>query len=313
MNGITPAVMAHCRARGARPQARRAMCCIALALATLAAHAAGPAADCKSTVTGDLRLHSLSSQIFKNTRTIRVLLPRGYDEPENATRRYPVLYMLDGQNLFDACLSEVSHHEWEVDETVARLVRERIIPAMIVVGIDYAGNDRAREFLPYRDQYQEQGVAEPEGKRFPDFLTSEVLPLIDQQYRTVPDRAHRGIGGSSYGGVATLYTLLAKPNQFGYGLIESPTLWIGSGQLVRDTAPLTAFPERVFIGFGGKEAREPLMNRRMIRLIRQVEANFAAAGYDKRRFRFVYEPNAMHTEAAWAGRLGGALSFLYGP
>jgi enterochelin esterase-like enzyme len=92
-------------------------------------------------VTGDLRLHSLMSQIFGNTRTIRVLVPPGYDAPENSTRKYPVLYLLDGQNLFDACLSEVSHHEWEVDETVYRLIREHKIPPLIVVGIDHAGKD----------------------------------------------------------------------------------------------------------------------------------------------------------------------------
>src|SRR5512136_1615537 len=71
---------------------------------------------CQSTVSGDLRLHRLRSRIFGNTRTIRVLVPPGYDAPENRGRRYPVLYLLDGQNLFDACLSDVSHREWGVDE-----------------------------------------------------------------------------------------------------------------------------------------------------------------------------------------------------
>ncbi len=70
---------------------------------------AARAIDCKSTVSGDLRIHSLASDIFNNTRSIRVLLPPGYDAAENRSKRYPVLYMLDGQNLFDACLSDVSH------------------------------------------------------------------------------------------------------------------------------------------------------------------------------------------------------------
>src|ERR1044072_5239662 len=93
------------------------------------------AADCKSTVNGDLRIQSLTSKIFGNTRSIRVLLPSGYDAAENSKKRYPVLYMLDGQNLFDACLSDVSHAEWQLDETIYRLIRENSVPERIVVGV----------------------------------------------------------------------------------------------------------------------------------------------------------------------------------
>src|SRR5262245_40071191 len=89
-----------------------------ITLACLAAVPAALAADCKSTVSGDLRIQQLTSKVFSNTRSIRVLLPPGYGAPENSSKRYPVLYMLDGQNLFDACLSDVSHAEWQVDETV---------------------------------------------------------------------------------------------------------------------------------------------------------------------------------------------------
>ena len=272
----------------------------------------GTTAPCKSTVTGDLRLHSLMSQIFGNTRTIRVLVPPGYDAPENSTRKYPVLYLLDGQNLFDACLSEVSHHEWEVDETVYRLIREHKIPPLIVVGIDHAGKDRPAEYLPYKDYFGDPDMPDPNGKKFPDFLTDEVMPLVDGRYRTLRGHDNTGLGGSSYGGVATLYALLAKPNQFGFGLIESASLDVGMGQLVRDTAPLVARPNRVFIGFGGKEADDPVINDLMVGLVRQVQANFKAAGYDETRLRLVIDSDAHHTEAAWAKRLPDALTFLYG-
>jgi predicted alpha/beta superfamily hydrolase len=267
---------------------------------------------CQSTVTGDLRLHTLNSAIFQNSRTIRVLLPAGYDAPENATRRYPVLYMLDGQNLFDACLSDVSHHEWGVDETVYRLTREGVIPAMIVVGIDHAGKDRAHEYLPYKDYVGNPGMPEPAGKRFPDFLTDEVIPLVAANYRTLPGHGNTGIGGSSYGGIAALYALLAKPTVFGFGIIESPTLWVGMGQLVRDTAPLAAAPIRVFVAVGGKEINDPRGERVMNQLFAALEANFRAAGYGEKDFRYVFEPAAAHTEAAWEKRLPGALTFLYG-
>ena len=130
-------------------------------------------ASCKSTASGDLRLHQLTSRIFGNTRTIRVLLPPGYDAPENASRRYPVLYMLDGQNLFDACLSDVSHQEWAMDETVHRLTNDGKLPPLIVVGVDHAGRQRGHEYLPYKDYVGGPDMPEPVGKQFPDFLSKE--------------------------------------------------------------------------------------------------------------------------------------------
>ncbi len=287
--------------------------CTGLVLAGLTrAQDAPAAAACKSTVSGDLRLHALKSSIFGNERTIRVLLPPGYGDAANKDRRYPVLYMLDGQNVFDACLSDVSHHEWSVDETVQKLIAEKKLPPMIVVGVDHAGKDRAREYLPYKDYVGNPDMDEPAGKLFPDFMTKEVMPLVDGQYRTLPGRPNTGIGGSSYGGVATLYALLAKPGTFGYGLIESPVMWIGMGQLVRDTSPLAALPVKVFVAFGGKEATDPVISEKMIGLVRQVETNFHAAGYDDKNFRFVVDPDAVHTEAAWEKRLPGALTFLFG-
>ncbi|MBK6350089.1 MAG: alpha/beta hydrolase [Proteobacteria bacterium] len=254
---------------------------------------------CKSTVSGDLRLHALKSAIFGNERTIRVLLPDGYGDAANKDRRYPVLYLLDGQNVFDACLSDVSHHEWSVDETVQQLIAAQKIPALIVVGVDHAGKDRAREYLPYKDFIGNPDMDEPAGRLFPDFMTREVMPLVDSNYRTLPGQPNTGIGGSSYGGVATLYALLAKPGTFGYGLIESPSMQVGMGQLVRDTNPLVALPVKVFMAFGGKEASDPVTSDKKIGLVRQVEANFRAAGYDDSNFRFVVDPQALHTEAAW--------------
>lgn len=284
----------------------------ACALCAASANAKAPQDPCKSTATGDLRLHTLDSKIFGNTRTIRVLLPSGYDAADNAATKYPVLYLLDGQNLFDACANDFNHQEWGVDETVQRLVGEERIAPLIVVGVDHAGKDRAHEFLPYKDNVGNPDMPEPAGKRFPDFLVNEVMPLVDGKYRTLQGSPHTGIGGSSYGGAAALYALMARPFSFGYGLIESPTLWIGLGQLVRDTSPLVAMPKRVFVAFGGKESEDPAGSALMIGLVRQVEANFKAAGYDDSSFRFVLEPEARHSEPDWARRLPGALEFLYG-
>jgi predicted alpha/beta superfamily hydrolase len=299
-----------------RPSALRASLPVIVALALAqpqpATAEAASASTCRSTVTGDLRMHALESHVFGNTRTVRVLLPPGYDAPENVGRRYPVLYLLDGQNLFDECLSDVSHREWRVDETVATLIGTRRIPPLIVVGVDHAGKERAHEYLPYKDYVGDPQMAEPAGKRFPDFLTGEVMPLVDSHYRTLTGRANTGIGGSSYGGVAALYALLARPTSFGYVLAESATLWIGMGQLVRDTNPLIAKPERVYFGFGGRESGDPAFTARMIELVHLVEANFRAAGFDDATLRFTVDPDAAHNEDAWAKRLPDALTFLFG-
>src|SRR2546423_1000740 len=106
--------------------------------------------DCS--VTGELDLRQLTSQVFHNTRTLRVWLPPGYHAADAQNRRYPVLYLNDGQNLFDACTSIFNHQEWRVDETANELIRGGKVPPLIVVGIDNAGGrDRAREYLPYAD------------------------------------------------------------------------------------------------------------------------------------------------------------------
>lgn len=269
-----------------------------------------PEVPCTPTVQGDLRLHELTSKIFKNTRTVRVLVPPGYDAPENKQRRYPVLYMLDGQNLFDVCTG-FGHQEWKVDEALKDLYASKGVPEMIVVGVDNGKARRWFEYLPYKDFIGNAQMDEPGGKQFPDFLTNEVMPLIDGQYRTLHGHDNTGIGGSSYGGVAALYALMAKPDVFGYGLIESPTLWVGMGQLVRDTNPLCAMPRKVFIGFGGREIDNPLMQRRLTELVRQLEANLKTAGYDNSNLKVVIDPETQHNEAAWAKRFPGALKFLY--
>lgn len=289
-----------------------ALCAGLSAVGTAQAQTAATAEACKSTASGDLHVHTLKSEIFGNERKIRVLLPAEYDDAANKDRHYPVLYLLDGQNVFDACLSEVSHHEWSADEAVRRLVADKKIPPLIVVGVDHAGKDRAREYLPYKDFAGNPDMDEPVGKLFPDFMNKEVMRLVNGNYRTLTGAANTGIGGSSYSGVASLYALLAKPNTFGYGLIESPVLWVGMGQLVRDTNPLAAMPRKVFVAFGGKEASDPVISQKMIGFVRQVESNFHAAGYDETNFRVVIEPEAEHTEAAWEKRLPGALTFLFG-
>src|ERR1700694_916165 len=151
--------------------------------------------------TGDLRLHEFSSRIFRNTRFLRVWLPPGYDDPENSSRSYPVLYLNDGQNLFEAATS-FTGVEWHVDETADRLIREGAVPPLIIVGIDNGGKDRMREYMPYRSM-QPMMLRVP-GIRYPNFLLKEVMPFVARNYRVAPGAENTGLGGASLGALIGL-------------------------------------------------------------------------------------------------------------
>src|SRR5579862_3843639 len=108
---------------------------LATSLACAAQTATPPQPECKSTVVGDLQKKTFASTTFGDTQTLRIWLPPGYNDPANAQKHYPVIYMLDGENLFDACTSSF-HHEWQIDETLTRLIAANAIEPIIVVGID---------------------------------------------------------------------------------------------------------------------------------------------------------------------------------
>jgi hypothetical protein len=152
--------------------------------ATLKAEA--PARACKSTVTGTLEMIPLESKVFGNKRLLRVWLPPGYSEPVAAAKRYPVLYLFDGQMLFDRCTSKPFPDEWRVDETMTELIAKKRVEPLIVVGIDNAGPNRT-------DEYSRYSAVANAPQKLSAFMMTEVLPLIDGRYRTIGDRAHRGV------------------------------------------------------------------------------------------------------------------------
>ena len=104
---------------------------------------------CESTVTGTLDILPVTSNIFSNTRNLRVWLPQGYQDPANLDTSYPVLYLLDGEMLFDHCTAPRQSAEWRVDETLTTLIASHSVEPLIVVGIDSTGRSRAHEFAPY--------------------------------------------------------------------------------------------------------------------------------------------------------------------
>lgn len=256
--------------------------------------------------TGALETHTIASRILKTRRTIRVWLPPGY----SARRRYPVLYLNDGQNLFESATS-FTGIEWEVDETAARLIAARRIPPLVIVGIDNAGRRRAREYLPYPDRSNPES-APAEGDRYLDFVGREVMPFVARRFRVSHHAKYTGFGGSSYGAAIALHAAITRPRLFGRLLLESPALQIGDGQLVVDARGRRRWPERVYLAIGTRETRSGQRNRHIVALTLALAEVLDAAGLDKDRLDLLVDDGAGHHESAWARRFPRALEFLYG-
>lgn len=273
---------------------------------------------CRSAVVGDLRVEQFEGKIFTGVHTLRVWLPPGYSDPANSNRTYPVLYMLDGQNLFDTCTSGFAH-EWQIDETMTRLIHAGAVEPLIVVGIDHAGKSRADEFIPFADSFFDPDL-KPHGTEYPEFLANEVLPRIASKYRVRGGRLNTAIGGSSFGAIAAIDALISRPLVFGRGLIESPSMQIGNGELVRETRDLEFAPERVYVGVGTEEmvstadedrkrgASAAEFDSAMVRSVTALAANFRADGSE---VKLVIAQGAHHNELAWAERFAAAIQFLF--
>lgn len=274
---------------------------------------AGQARPCKSTITGTLNIVESTSRVFHNERYLRVWLPPGYADPANAGRDYPALYMMDGQILFDGCTATGDGvTEWRVDETLTQLITEGSVPPLIVIGVDHMGASRGYEFLPYRDTVSSPDSLEPAGKQFPEFLARDIVPLITSRYRVA--KGPQAIGGSSYGAVAALYALMHRSDLFSMGLIESPSLAVGNGQLLRDTVHLVRGPARVVLGAGDSEfGNDPgaAENLGYVKMIRVLESNLKNAAQSGTQVLTLIQPGK-HNLQAWAMRFPQAIQFLYG-
>jgi len=258
---------------------------------------------------GDLRLHEFRSRIFRNMRFLRVWLPPAYDEPVNADRQYPVLYLNDGQNLFEGSTS-FNGVEWQVDESADRLVREDVVPPMIIVGIDNAARERIREYMPHRSLHPI--ILRVHGTRYPSFLFKEVIPFVSRHYRVASGAENIGLGGSSLGALIALYTAAVRPGAIGRLLLESPSLWASNRQLVRQSRGVKRWPQRIVLATGTAEAGRKDKDQSMVDDVRELAGIFRRTGLDESRLRLVIDEGASHHESAWARRFPDALAFLFG-
>lgn len=201
------------------------------------------------TLTGNIQMHKgFHSKFLPTTRDLSVYLPPGYES--GTARRYPVLYMQDGQNLFDAATSFFNGREVRMDEEAQRLIAQREVEPIIIVGISSSGLARVNEFTPAVDGPKQGGKADLYGR----MLVEEIKPFIDSQYRTLKDRSHTGLGGTSLGGLATLYLGLKYKKVFGKLAVVSPAAFWNDQMIVKYVESLPSRThQRICISIGTAE------------------------------------------------------------
>jgi predicted alpha/beta superfamily hydrolase len=263
----------------------------------------------RHTLTGDIRVHkSFHSKILNNDRDILVYLPPNYKS--NRKKLYSVLYLNDGQNLFDGATSFIPGQEWRVDETAQSLITGGQIEPLIIVGVYNTGKDRVNEYTPTEDQkYKMGGKADIYGR----MLTEELKPFIDTTYRTRRDPRHTGLGGSSLGGLVSLYLGLKYSNVFGKLAVVSPSVWFANKEILRDVEAVQKKPHlRIWLDTGTKEgttaeeAQQTVVNARLLK-----EALVRKGWRPGKDLSYFEAEGAEHNERAWAVRVEPILKFLF--
>ena len=239
-------------------------------------------------------LPPLESPQLQNKRALRIYLPPSY--AENSAKRYPVLYMHDGQNLFDAKTAAFGV-EWGVDETVNKLVATGAMDEVIVVGIDNTP-DRIPEYTPCCDPKYGGGKLDA----YQAFIIDTVKPFIDKGYRTLPGRQNTAIMGSSLGGIASVYIAQHHPELFARaGGVSSSFWWNGQDMVKKLPARM---PVKFYIDAGTKnDGIEDTVAMRDA-LLKQ--------GYQQGEDLFFYSaPDASHNETSWAARVDKPLVWFF--
>jgi len=294
------------------------MTCILAAIAGHSADSNQPLAKLEFRVVGHVEHLAPLDSRFVDKRNVDVWLPPGYFEPETKSRRYPVLYVHDGQNVFDPATSFIGV-DWAIDETMTRLIAEKKVPEAIVVAV-WNTPKRLSEYMPQKaiERTTESGLdnlfkpvrQNPLGDAYLKYLVTELKPAIDARYRTLPDRAHTSIMGSSMGGLISLYAICEYPEIFGGAACLSSSWTVAGGVAARDLEKALPDPRthRIYFDYGAEtkdRAYEPLQQ--------QVDAQMKAAGYTEGvNWLTKSFPGQPHSERSWRKRVDIPLKFLLG-
>jgi predicted alpha/beta superfamily hydrolase len=241
------------------------------------------------------------SEILPDDRAVSVYLPPQY--LEQGERRFPVLYLQDGQNLFDGRTSYIAGKTWNANTTADRLTEAGEIEPLILVGIANTGLRRMAEYTPTRDFKMGGG----EGRNYAQLLIEELKPWIDSTYRTLPDAKNSGLGGSSLGGLISLYVGFAHPEVFGKLAVMSPSLWWDHRSILTAIEQQATKPDlRIWLDMGMAEGAKHLRDTDMLE--RLLLKRGWQSGVD---LAYVTAPGAVHDERAWSDRFGDVLRFLF--
>jgi predicted alpha/beta superfamily hydrolase len=249
----------------------------------------------------ELRLHrKFQSQYLEPERTLIVYVPPNYER--ELERRYPVLYMHDGQNLFDPSTA-FGGNEWRLDDTAEELIERGAIEPLIIVGIYNTGEQRIHEYTPTADAKLGGGKADLYGK----MIVEEVKPFIEKTYRTLPGAENTAMGGSSLGGLVTLHLGLQYSNVFGKLAVLSPSVWWDNKYILREIEQLPAKPPlKIWLDMGTAEGGMSLEDTEMLR-----DAMSVKGWQVGRDLAYSEIEGATHSEIAWAERVGPFLKFLF--
>jgi predicted alpha/beta superfamily hydrolase len=241
------------------------------------------------------------SRFLRNQRDLIVYLPPGYQE--QAQRRFPVLFLHDGQNLFDGATSFIPGMDWHVGQTADYCIQAGLVEPLVIVGIYNAGKQRLGEYTPTRVPKLGGGRA----NRYAKFLLEEVRPFLLGNYRVLSGAENTGIGGSSLGGLVSLYLGLRLPHVFGKIAALSPSVWWNRRVILRfaDAAPVDPLP-RIWLDIGTGEGG------RIVEDVERFRDILLAKGWRLGRdVHYQRVEGAEHNEAAWAQRVAPFLQFLF--
>ena len=248
-------------------------------------------------------LPRFASRYLSTSRELVVYVPPGYDSSSN---RYPVLYLQDGQNLFDPATA-FAGQDWRADVTADELTLQSVIEPTIIVGLYNSGVRRISEYTPTRDPGHGKGG---KGGRYALMMAREVKPFIDAAFRTRRAAADTGIGGSSLGGLVSLEVGLLYPKVFGKLALLSPSVWWDRQSiLTMVTASRLRMRPRIWLDAGTAEGDAP---EQVIADLRKLRGALVEKGWrEGADLRYWEVPGAGHNESAWAARFGPVLQYLF--
>jgi predicted alpha/beta superfamily hydrolase len=217
---------------------------------------------------------------LKRHRRVWIYLPESY---ATSGKKYPVMYMHDGQNIFDDATSGFG--EWGVDEALDTLGPQH--GEMIVVGIDHGGVKRINEYSPYDMEKYGKG----EGDLYVDFLVKTLKPFIDKHYRTKKDGDHTFTAGSSMGGLISFYAILKYPKVFGGAGVFSPAFWITPQLMNINPSQAKKVKGKIYFYAGGQESETMVQD--MMHVFGEMRKN------SKAKMETVIRAEGKHNEPTW--------------